>query len=380
MEKFTPPVMAQVAIPALVGAAVNAALKVMKPGISYGLDAAAKRWPKFKGARQFVKGATGFAERRVSARPARKKKGKPGKRKGFAERISSGQTGGGVVTTCDAPVAFARGAIANFCRRTRSSPEGEVVHVCNLMGPLVTNAVANTFDTAGGINGTPVYPTNATLFPSDSSGMLMWSKYKLKMFRVHYCHFAPTSSQAAVMLWWHPDPDISTPTTAAILMAFKNVAQGSCYEDLGLDCDLKTLPMDWLDNEATVVGDNQLSYAGKLTIGTDNNIPTSTKIGNLYCEAIFEFRERKPVSVTSGVVLHGLCKAPKIKNKEKLELLRIYLKEKVDAVIDEALFALDSTPAEDDFTKWTRQHASGMLSQALRGASMSATPSALRSR
>jgi len=368
---------AAVALPAVIGACIQAALRAAKPGISYGLNAAAKKWPKFNGPRQFIKGATGFAERQSAAGSSRKKKGgkkrNGGKKRGFAERVSGGN--GGVVKTMDAPVAFSRTPIGNFRKTLKTSADGEVVHVCNLLGKLTTNAAGSTFDIAS--LQTAVYPTNAALFPSDSSGMLMWSKYKVLMFKIHYCHFAPTSSQAAVMLWWHPDPDITVPTTSAILMGYKDVSQGSSYEDLGLKCSLEGVTKDWLDNEATVVGDAQLSYAGRVAAATDNNIPTATAIGNLYCEAIFEFCQRKPTSITTGLILHGLARSDKETKLAMLEQLRLYLKAKVDDAIDARIARLcRSDHAEGDFSRWIAENS--VQQKSLQVASMSQTPSSAR--
>jgi hypothetical protein len=258
--------------------------KVRKYGsaaISGGLDLVGGVHPKLRVAREAVRAVTGFNERRVMSGGA-----SPG--------------GGPVVRTMNAPVAFARNSI-HVSRRTLKQ-SGDMLHdrITDLVGTVVTSASANTFLLNTGAS---LGPTVSALFPNFYTEYEDWERWRPIRCIIHYCHFAPTSTQAAVVLAFNEDSNATETAAVAAststLLALSASAQGSCYEDFSLDVSPSIWKANraggqWLYTDTSAGTDIRLNYAGTIMVATDvHPVAAATALGYLYMELEAEFCGRR---------------------------------------------------------------------------------------
>lgn len=214
------------------------------------------------------------------------------------------RAGGSIVTTQSAPVAFPRRPASVGTTRS-TNPDGSTrFHVHDLIQPISTASAGSTFNIA--LN-TGILATSTTLFPNTWNEFENFDRFKVRALRFHYDHFAPTSSQAEIGLLWCPDAATSNPTTTALASAYKNVEIGSCYEDFCLEVDPKDLARSaevWYYNDSTAAGgvDTRFNEVGTVILFSDNNVPTSTKVGLVYVEAIIDCCDQRPASGGTGLV------------------------------------------------------------------------------
>jgi hypothetical protein len=208
------------------------------------------------------------------------------------------------VKTMDAPVAFARNNTQTGWKslgQTRDGGELWSFKDLAIAGSgasvnVATNAVANTF----GWEAWGLSPLNSNIFPNFAAAAAIWERWRPSKVVLHYCHFAPTSTQAAVMLFYLDDPtNTADIATSADVMALENSVQGNAYEDFSLEIR----PAEWrkgqyfytdyLSTGAEVSGVRQV-FAGVVGIATDMNTATSLAIGRWYVEMQFEVCEKRP--------------------------------------------------------------------------------------
>nr|UHS71737.1 MAG: putative capsid protein [Permutotetraviridae sp.] len=292
----------------------TALMPFVKPVASHLLDQGAKKFG-LEGPRALLKALTGFNSRqakrsrgRASAKTKRAGKSKRGGGKGAPRNSKPAeiiQDGGQVITTADAPVAFARSGITPFLKQLQSNKNGEIMHVVDLVGTLTSSASANTYAIG---QFAYVSPVNSTLFPNMFSEFEGWAKYRPLFLRLHYSHFAPTSTQGAVGMHASSDCGEADPTSTGEAMARENAIQGSAYEDFALETD--TAPwndMKWFENSVSpaLAADIQSIYCGRVGWSTDmNSLAAATAWGFCYVEAIFEFAERKKNNLIVGISGH----------------------------------------------------------------------------
>jgi len=217
---------------------------------------------------------------------------------------SLSSSGGPAVQTVNAPVAFARvGDLKPFFKVLSGSENGCVVHSVDMLGSVVQTTTANTFFSNFGA--VTLNPTNTGNFPYLSATIAPgYEKFKLKMLRLHYAHFCPTSQAGSVLLWANPDALTAPPSTSITMLNDSNTAEGAVYEDLQLNVDLRGFTQDWL-YVGTSATDNRLNSAGVVSVATDKN-PTNASplgVGDFYIESVWEFAGRKLPSLNEPVAL-----------------------------------------------------------------------------
>ena len=258
------------------------AAKYAKPAISLGLDGVSTMFPFLKAPREVLRAVAGFDERRVES--------------------VDGMAGGEVVRTMDAPVSFARNKVQTGWRSLGASADGgEVWSFTDMMKvfsgyTVVTSGTANTYNvTSAGVS-----PISSVLYPNFFQTALVWQRWRPLKMVVHYCHFAPTSVQAAVMLAIGEDVSATSlpPAATNTFMGMDHSIQGSCYEDFSISA----IPTPWkagtwlfmdTSSAANNAGYRQV-YAGSVYLATDANTTTSAPLGYVYTELLFEVSGKRP--------------------------------------------------------------------------------------
>jgi len=243
--------------------------------------------------------------------------------------------GGGAASGMPAPVAFARnGEIRPFAKTLKSDiANGTKIHSVDFVGPLTASATGAVV-----IGSVTINPSNTSTFPWLANTVAAgYEKYKLKMLRMHYVHFCPTSVQGTIMMMYNSDVLAATPTTESQMQNDSNAIEGALYEDIFLDIDLTGLSEDWMFVGAGST-DTRNNAAGQIFIGTAN-CPTSNtygNVGNYYVEAIWQFVERKLPAQTEPVqILRNICAS-----SQPTSIKRKWLHELVDSM------SLESGPPE----------------------------------
>jgi len=288
------------------GKFLSKAAKYAKPAVSLGLDGVSTVFPFLKGPREVLRAVTGFDERRVSP----------------PSDMSAG--GGTVVQTMNAPVQFARNTIQTGWQTYGKTDGGELwsftdmAKVGGATFPLAT-AAANTFSQINmGIN-----PTSKLLFPNYYIEATIWERWRPLKIIVHYCHFAPTSSQSAIGIAINEDPTEGTPLNISGLMALENSTQGSCYEDFALACTPTPWKQgEWMYIDTTSTGAEvsalRQTYAGAVHVATDANVQVNTAVGYIYCELLFEVSGKRvpnPALAMTEDLIRTVREAPIDKRK-----------------------------------------------------------------
>jgi len=246
--------------------------------------------------RELLHDLTGFNSRKMRTTEQRPKDRKA------ASGVS--RAGGSIVTTQSAPVAFPRRPASVGTTRS-TNPDGSTrIHVHDLVEAVQTGPTASTFNV---LLNSGILATSTTAFPNTWNEFQNFDRWKLRALRLHYDHFAPTSTQASVGLLWVPDAATANPASTSVASAYKNVEVGACYEDFCMEVDPKDLERsaaEWYYNDSTAASgvDTRFNEVGTMIIFTDNNVPTSTRIGLLYIEAIIDVCDQRPASVGTGLI------------------------------------------------------------------------------
>lgn len=253
-----------------------------------------------------IAGALGFSKAIVNQNQKRKNRRKLGRRKskklGLVTIPDSRNTAG----AANAPVAFARTEELRpyFAAYPADSEDGLLVHTVDFYGQTGTSSATASAWTVN--TSQYVSPSNSTLFPWLSSLGSLFQRYKLKMLRLHYEHFCPTSVQGQIVLQYFPDPDFNGASLATLTQAQSqncgNYMTGACYEDFCHEADLDGLDKSqWYNTQFTVTGDNDANFAGRAAV-FQVNFPSSTpSTGNIWIETVMELNGRKSNAVTVGL-------------------------------------------------------------------------------
>lgn len=246
---------------------------------------------------------------------------------GFAERdvneLAGGQSGGAVVSVEDAPVAFARNPIRTGMRMLgKTARGGQVVWVRDqVSGSLTTAATGSTFS----LGSKYLIPAESTVFPNFYQEFLYWERWRPLKCILHYCHFAPTSTQAAVMLGYSSAPQVtlsSVVTTTSKFMGYEHVVQGSAYEDFAVVIEDEMWKQGlWLGNYASASVAAADNSTGQIMWATDANVPTNTAIGYLYVELIFELCDKRPLYSGAGLIMEAHVASRYAKTDEEWDAL-----------------------------------------------------------
>ncbi len=220
-----------------------------------------------------------------------------------------GSDGGTIVASADAPVQFGREqSETSFLRYLHKGESGDViVHTREPFFNVSTNAAANTLNGAYAV----LYPFNTNLsIIKQIAGMYSW--YRFLGVKLHYTHWAPTSTQVRVCIAHAPTETFNNGANVTVDEASKleHVALGSAYEDFGLEFE-PTCPLNWNPSYPTTAATTVLEKAnGTVYSANDMNNVLSTTIGTVYLELITAFKEQRPISVTVGAILplSGLVK------------------------------------------------------------------------
>jgi hypothetical protein len=240
---------------------------------------------------------------RAAGRPQKKKsQGARGSGKRRVRGPNSVDTyGGPVVQTVNAPVAFARVGDLKPFMKMKDTGNGLVVHSVDMVGQVVSGGTANVFQSVFSF---ALNPTSTTNFPYLGGTIApAFEKFRIKMVRLHYVHFCPTSTQGAVYLWANPDTLASAPTASSVLLNDSNTTQGAVYEDLQLRVDLSAFNAysDWM-YVGTSATDTRMNSGGVVGIFVENTAAT-VGLGNFYVETVFEFSARKLPSQNEPLAL-----------------------------------------------------------------------------
>lgn len=260
--------------------------QLAKAAASTGLDALSSRYPVLKPARQAFKAVAGFDERAVAS-------------------SSTGATGGMTVKTMDAPVAFARNNMQTGWKSLGATKDGGELWEFRDLAFADSAATSVNVTTSASVNAYTVQiwglsPISGGIFPNFKQAAAIWERWRPVKLVIHYCHFAATSAQAAVMLGWSSDTlEDGDYATSAEFMALENSVQGNAYEDFSLTVQ----PPEWkkglwfysdyFETGAEVSGLRQ-AFAGDVMIATDMCPVASTTIGRWYIELLFEVCDKRP--------------------------------------------------------------------------------------
>ena len=260
--------------------------QLAKAAASTGLDALSARYPALVPARQTFKAVAGFDERAVSSG-------------------SAGATGGMTVKTMDAPVAFARNNMQTGWKSLGFTKDGGELWEFRDLAFANSAATSVNVTTSGTANSYTVLmwglsPISGGIFPNFKQAAAIWERWRPVKLVLHFCHFAATSVQAAVMLAYSSDTlEDGDYATSQELMALENSVQGNAYEDFSLTIQ----PPEWRKGEwfytdyfetgAEVSGLRQ-AFAGDVMIATDMCPSTSATLGRWYVELLFEVCDKRP--------------------------------------------------------------------------------------
>lgn len=298
-----------------------------KKYVSSALDGVAMAEPALLPLRAGIKHVTGFDERVVNPSPS---------------AAGTLNEGGAVVSVADAPVAFARKPITTGFRHLGEKGGISKFWVRDLVGKVTTAATANTFLVG---QNKYVSPVTGDIDPNFFSQFEDFVRWRPLAMRVHYVHFAPTSTQCAVMLAWTPTVDAAggdwstRAGSTAALMGNEFAVQGSAYEDFALDVS----PSDWAEGtwlfsyqSASTMYPNSSIMAGIVISATDaNTVAAATDLGYLYVELEFEACDRASPYRGAGLVKQLARLYPGMRDDEEAEAFKQYVLKKLSQMLDD---------------------------------------------
>jgi len=213
------------------------------------------------------------------------------------------------VQTMNAPVAFARQQTRVFKKTVKATNESQTEMICDLIGPLVPPSTASTYTVCFNAALAPVY---SACFPNFYTEYEDWERWRPLALRIHYCHYAPTSTQCAIALAFNEDNNATelagVDSTMSKLAALTYFAQGSAYEDFSLSVKP---PMwntkqvgggEWLYLDTSSGSDARQNSPGVVIVAVDQNTANLPSLGYLYLELMFEVTGRRPPYVGVGLL------------------------------------------------------------------------------
>jgi hypothetical protein len=229
-------------------------------------------------------------------------------------------SGGAIVQTADAPVAFSRQQItAADMKILHTAHNGDVILAGHEFWDDVTTAgTASTFLQEV----QAIYPTSSSfsLLAQVAKGFQYHRPLKLTF---HYTHWAATSEVARVALVGsmscaNTAGNMGIGTTFLSESMMEHFAAGSCYEDFALEVTFEDLQLNWYNNWPSIGASFNLKSPFVFAWSTDLNASTSKTVGSIFIEYVWAFHYTRDPSVTAGVALSafGLC-------KDETELRRI---------------------------------------------------------
>ena len=267
------------------------------------LDGAVKLVPKLRGPRKVIKDIFGFRARQVkTSKNAKRKAARYGKTGG----ATVGNTGA-IVKTVNAPVAFARtftGAPGFYLRHLDA--DTILVHSVDFV-----DTVALDYNGSGVgqfyTKGYQIEPSNEDIFSYVNPLLMLFSKWRMCMLRVHYVHYCPTAQAGAVAITWDPDIDGLPPVDMVEQLNTNGAVSGACYEDFSYECNPSQFNKDWffMSDQGGADEDNRLVTEGEIQVSTDeggSGGPTSSQkhVGRIIFESEFILTARRP-SALSGL-------------------------------------------------------------------------------
>lgn len=217
------------------------------------------------------------------------------------------EKGGSIVASADAPVAFGRmDAPTSFARTIHTAKNGDkVMHLKEAFTDVTTNAVLNTRSTTVYL----VYPTS-TQFVISRQYAANFQLYRILAAKVHYVHWAPTSTQARVCTWYVESPAFNDGTAPTFLQSsqLEDFATGSAYEDWALEF-FPEGSLNWYEcyqnlQSGTPSGDRAVQYQGQIGFSVDLNNVTSATVGTLFIEWVIAFAKQRPPDILVGVMMN----------------------------------------------------------------------------
>jgi hypothetical protein len=142
----------------------------------------------------------------------------------------------------------------------------------------------------------------------------LFQRWKPKMLRMHYSHYAPTSVKGQITFHYSPDPTLADDTAWNIGMAEESVKNssnflaGDCYEDFCFQADLSGVDKSkWYNIEIDATPQEpQDSMGGVIGFYTSKFETNSYNPGDYYLEGVFEFTERKVSAVDGADIIEKL--------------------------------------------------------------------------
>lgn len=202
---------------------------------------------------------------------------------------------GPVVASANAPVAFGREESPNsFVKVLHREPNGDIiVHSKEFWLDVVTADTASTLTTTEG----QYTPYDSVAFPLIARIASAFQLYRVLAIRLHYVHYAPTSEQARVALFWAHSADAADDLNSATfseLTQIEDFTVGSAYEDFGLTAHPEAL-VNWYQSNITgSSAPTDQIYQGCLGYSVDQNASTEKQIGSVYVETLIAFHSTAP--------------------------------------------------------------------------------------
>ncbi len=209
--------------------------------------------------------------------------------------------GGSIVESADAPVQFGRDQLqTSFMRYLHKADNGDVIiHSRESARDIVTNAALNTQT----VTTDSLYPHTAVLSVlKQVAANYAW--YRILAVKVHYVHWAPTSTQARIAIAHLPTSSFNNAValTYAQFSRLESFASGSAYEDFGLEfCPVAD--RNWYYSFPTLATIGGQLDQGAISVAVDLNNVTSATVGTTFWEIITAFREQRPPNVTVGLTV-----------------------------------------------------------------------------
>lgn len=212
-------------------------------------------------------------------------------------------TGGAVVASADAPVAFGRmetpSGYANILHRAANGDI--IVHFKEALRDVTTNATANTATSY--VDG--LYPTSSSFVLAQQIGK-MYQDYHYIAMKSHYVHWTPTSTKARICLGAVDSYGYNTTGAPASFVDFsclEDFACGSAYEDFALEWT-PTRSLNWYPcyPSAPAGDDSRLNVQSLHFVRVELNSTTSDIVGTIFLESIVAFKKTRNPDVTVGLM------------------------------------------------------------------------------
>lgn len=230
---------------------------------------------------------------------------------GYGGGSPPGSTGQ-IVASADAPVAFGRmDAPSSFAYPLHEHKNGDkIMHIKEAFRDMPLPDTTSSRRAFADL----LYPTSSD-FAITAKYASCFQLYKILGVKLHYTHWAPTSTQARVTMWYAESnafADGSDPGFVDSSM-LQDFAAGSCYEDFALEFYPQG-SLNWYQCYPTpAAGDDaDINYQGIVGMALDLNSVASLVAGTVFIEWIIAFSKQRPTDITIGLTneLRRLKAAP----------------------------------------------------------------------